>query len=130
MRKMYFAMCLCLCTIVYAAAQTGQITIVPNPQVTLLIEVHKNANAQKLSLPGFRVQIIQDGSREEIRKQKSVLLQKFPGVRVYEVYEQPFFKLRAGDFTNRFEAYKLLSDLKSVFPLSFIVPDKINPAEL
>jgi len=115
---------------VYAAAQTGQITIVPNPQVTLLIEVHKNANAQKLSLPGFRVQIIQDGSREEIRKQKSVLLQKFPGVRVYEVYEQPFFKLRAGDFTNRFEAYKLLSDLKSVFPLSFIVPDKINPAEL
>lgn len=127
---MYLALFLCLCGIVHAAAQPGQITIAPNPQVALLLEVHKNANAKKLSLPGFRVQIIQDGSREEIRKQKALLLQKFPGVRVYEVYEQPFFKLRAGDFTNRFEAYKLLTDLKSVFPLSFIVPDKINPAEL
>ncbi|OWY22171.1 SPOR domain-containing protein [Sphingobacteriales bacterium UPWRP_1] len=130
MKKIYLALLLCLCGIVHAAAQTGQITIAPNPQVALLLEVHKNANAKKISLPGFRVQIIQDGSREEIRKQKAVLLQKFTGVRAYEVYEQPFFKLRAGDFTNRFEAHKLLSDLKSVFPLAFIVPDKINPAEL
>lgn len=133
MKKICFTACLlylCLSAAAQNTMQQGQITIAPNPQVNLLVEVHKNANAKKMSLPGYRIQIIQDGSREEIRTQKSLVLKRFPEIRAYEVYEQPFFKLRVGNFTNRFEAYKLLSNLKSTFPLSFIVPDKVDPSEL
>ncbi|QQS29785.1 MAG: SPOR domain-containing protein [Sphingobacteriales bacterium] len=108
----------------------GIISILPNHQVNMLIEAHKNANAKKHTTQGFRVQIIQDSSREAVRQQKAALLKKFPQLRAYEVYDQPFFKLRVGDYLHRFEAFKVMHDLKSTFPASFIVQDKVNISEL
>ena len=33
----------------------------------------------------------------------------YPELKVYEQYEAPFFKIRVGDFTNRFDAYRVFS---------------------
>ncbi len=115
---------------VSALAQTSVMGMQPNAQVNLMVEAHKKANAKKHTTAGFRVQIIQDSSRDEIRQQKGVLLKKFPAMRAYELYEQPYFKLRVGDFTNRFDAYVALTNLKTAFPLAFIVADKVNISEL
>jgi hypothetical protein len=135
MKKLFYLLIALLVSPIVFAQQHyssgyGNISVAPNYQVNMLVEAHKNANAKKHTTHGFRVQIIQESSREEVRKQKALLLKKFPSLRAYEVYEQPFFKLRVGDYSNRFDAFKALNDLKSTFPVSFIVSDKVNISEL
>lgn len=42
---------------------------------------------------------------------KAKLYKQFPRESCYVIYEQPYYKLRVGDFTNRFEATDLLNQM-------------------
>ena len=63
--------------------------------------------------------------RDLVRGEKVLLLQQYPNLKTYEVYQSPYFKVRAGDFTNRLAAFKLYSDLKPMFKRCIIVPDRV-----
>lgn len=94
------------------------------------IQQHINLQKSKTTTPGFRVQIAQDNNRETIQTEKNKLNTKISGVELYETYDSPFFKLRAGDFKDRFSAYKLFMQIKPVCKMAFIVSDNVNNATL
>lgn len=83
-----------------------------------------------ISSSGFRVQIFSGSSRTDAYSAQSKFLQKYPDLRTYIIYQQPNFKVRAGDFRTRMEAAKLLEELRPMFPGMFIVAEKINPPKL
>ena len=76
-------------------------------------------------VPGYRVQVLQDNKREVVREEKTKLLSMYPDLKIYETYDAPFFKLRIGDFQNRFEAFKVFKRIKQDFSRAFIVPDRV-----
>jgi hypothetical protein len=47
-------------------------------------------------------------------------------MRTYIIYNEPNFKVRAGDFRTRLEASKILEQVRSQFSSVFIIPEKIN----
>lgn len=51
----------------------------------------------------------------------------FPEIPVYLSYEQPYYRLRVGDFRNRVEAEKYLRLIKPKFGLAFVTAEEINP---
>ena len=51
----------------------------------------------------------------------------FPEIPVYLSYEQPYYRLRVGDFRNRVEAEKYLRLIKPRFGLAFVTAEEINP---
>lgn len=108
----------------------AQINVNCDPQVENMMQVFKNANVKETKIEGYRIQIVQTSDRDKVRKLKTELLQDFPDMRVYETYEAPFFKLRTGNFTSRYEAYQVLVQLKEKFNGIFIVPDDIKESEL
>ena len=57
---------------------------------------------------------------------KAQMLNMYPGLPIYMDYEQPYFKIRVGDYRNRFEALKTFHDLQAKFKGVSIVPDKIK----
>ena len=51
---------------------------------------------------------------------------EYPEVPAYLVYQQPYFKVRVGDFRNQIEAQLFYLELQKNYGQLLIVPDKIN----
>ena len=81
-------------------------------------------------MPGYRIQIYFGSERKGALDAKTKFLQAYPETEVYLIYQQPYFKVRAGDFRDRFEAHALYKKLLTEFDKVFIVPDKINLPKL
>jgi hypothetical protein len=88
------------------------------------------ASGTFISSNGFRVQIFSGSGRANAYAAQSKFIQKFPDIPTYITYEQPNFKVRAGDFRTRIEAAKMMNELKPLFPNMYIVAGKINPPKL
>ena len=54
------------------------------------------------------------------------LTKKYPEMKWYVEFQQPYFRLRAGDFRNRFEALGSVALLKKEFPQAYLVADRVD----
>ncbi len=80
--------------------------------------------------PGFRVQVFSSTSIDEANAAKAEVESAFPDIWFYLVYDSPTYKIRAGDFLNRFEAERFAKQCsEKKYKDAWIVPDKIikNP---
>jgi hypothetical protein len=75
---------------------------------------------------GFRIQIYTSPNIDDANAARLVAAKEFPADSVYVVYDPPVYKVRIGDFTNRLEASRKLSDvISSQYPDAWLVTDKI-----
>ncbi len=95
------------------------------PSVEQLLQKKLDLDNQKPSIQGFRVQLYYGGNRSEALDLKSKFASLHPEVETYLIYQQPYFRLRAGNFRTRMEAYKLFRIVEKEFPSVFIVNDEI-----
>ena len=75
---------------------------------------------------GYRIQIYFGGTRQKASDNKLEFSSKYPDIPAYITYQQPNFKVRVGDYRNRYEAQKFLKEIEGLFPTSFIVPDEVK----
>lgn len=102
-------------------------------KITFLLHAHRNAMINQLGIPGYRVHLYMDsGNRARLNTQKeqAAFEEKYPGKKSYIVYEEPYFKLRVGDFRTRLDARRFLEKIRRDYPASYIVVDRINYPEL
>ncbi len=98
-----------------------------------LLNLHREAMKDQRGIPGYRVHIYMDsGNRARLhtQHQQAEFEKKFPEQRSYIVYEEPYFKLRAGDFRTRFDARRFLEKIRRHYPAAYIVVDRINYPEM
>jgi len=77
-------------------------------------------------IQGFRVQIYSSASIDDAAQMKIIAMDKFREDSVYVVYDAPVYKVRVGDFANRYEANQILSEfIDKGFRDAWIVPDRI-----
>jgi hypothetical protein len=53
-------------------------------------------------------------------------MELYPDIRTYINYDNPYFKVTAGDFRSRDDALSLFVRVKQHFPKSFIVSERIR----
>lgn len=119
-----------LSTLGSASAQTrGKVEVVKDPRIDTLIakrgELNKTIGVDQIM--GFRVQLFTGTERRDAYNAQAKFQQEFPDIRSYVIYNEPNFKVRAGDFRTRMEAEKLQNELKKWFAGTFIISEKINP---
>ena len=100
--------------------------IVQSYEISSLLNRYDEFNKKRDITEGYRIQITYSDIREDIYKSKSMLYHQFPDLGSYVEYEQPYFKLRLGDFTTRLEATYYLQQTIALYPGEFIVKDKIK----
>ncbi|MCB0514895.1 MAG: SPOR domain-containing protein [Chitinophagales bacterium] len=127
--KLLYLIVLALVAINIISAK-AQVTANASPAITALLEKSKVVSQRGTNVSGYRIQILQSNNREEVYKEKNRFVGIFPQTEALISYDQPYFKLRAGAFTNRFKAYKLLKEVKPLFQRAFLVRDEINSHEL
>lgn len=79
---------------------------------------------------GFRVQVLISMDIDEATSLRDSLSAALPGEWVYVVYHPPYYKVRAGNFPDRYLAEPLLEELRrGGHPDAWIVPDRVlrNP---
>lgn len=105
---------------------SGTVEIVQDASIDKLLLKHISIATETETIEGYRIQIHFSGEREKAKLVKTKFLQQFPDVAAYEIYQQPNFKVRVGDFRSRLEAQKFMNELNSLFPSAFIVSDDIH----
>ncbi len=107
-------------------AQTSdKVTWLMDSKTEVLLNKKLELDKSKPSIQGYRVQLYYGGNRAEALELKSKFASVFPDIETYLIYQQPYFRLRAGDFRTRIEAYKLFQKVEKEFPSVFIVNDEI-----
>lgn len=126
MRITTLLLCIILFSSELSAQESGYINIIATPSIDALVNKHIRINANRSRMNGFRVQLAQNSSRSFVLEKKNDFLQKFPNIRTYMVYEQPYFKLRVGNYESKLEAFKMYRDILRNFGNAFIVEDFID----
>jgi hypothetical protein len=111
-------------------AQKSSVTIQSLPLVDTLIERNIEENKTANGIQGYRVQIFFGSERKAAHDAKTKFLQMMPEEEVYLIYQQPYFKVRVGDYRTKLEAEAVYRKLMQDFEKVFIIPDKINLPKL
>lgn len=91
-----------------------------------LIDLHNQKNEQTDEMPGYRIQIRSNNDRSKIYGIRSEVYAQFSDIKNYLKYDQPYYRLRIGDFKTRLEARQYLERVINYFPSAFIVADDIK----
>ncbi len=112
----------------------AQTTIRVNDKVSLesdmdlafLLDAHLDKNMHCYYSQGFRIQVMNSSNRSEVYEKKAEVYTTFNTHKGYIVYDQPYYKLRIGDFKTKLEARKFLEEVITEFSTAFIVKDEIK----
>lgn len=91
-----------------------------------LMEATAKINSYTDEESGYRIQITSNKDKDAIFKEKTRIYQSFPKMDIYVIYDQPYYKLRIGDYKSRLEATKALMEVIEEYQYAFIVNDMIE----
>lgn len=110
-----------------ASAQGASVTFDEPEGIEILFAKHRAFRLRNSNVSGYRIQVYSKNDRQEALDIRATLLQRYPNLSVYLIYKQPTYRVRVGDFISRAEAANLSKELKSLYPITFVVPDTIDP---
>lgn len=118
----------CILLFVSGSASFAQNQIQISPNLDTLVSKHIE---YKLNYPpqGFRlVLFVQSGnhSKNACNEAKNTFLELYPLENAYIIYDEPYFKLKVGNFRTRMEAQRFLEELKGNYPQAYIVKDTLD----
>jgi hypothetical protein len=122
----------CFVLNLHAVSQnTGAIKIKgDNIYLDSLINKNIAKNNINRTISGYRIQLFSGNERINANNIKTKFLRLFPEQTAYLSYQQPYFKIRVGDFRSKLEAKLFYNKIKDEFSESIIIQDKINLPKL
>jgi hypothetical protein len=96
-----------------------------NAKVDVVLDSINRFNASRKFIDGYTIQIYSGQNREEAMNAKKKMSSEVPELNADLEYNQPKFRVRAGNYFSRLEAQKDLLRLKRAFPNAILVPEKI-----
>jgi len=116
-----------LCLITIAFASQAQVTVKVDIKIEEQLRI-KNALIDSTRIEGYRIQIAFSSNQSEANSSESKFKSRFPAYssRVYRLYQQPYWKIRIGDYYREIDAQKMLKDVRVYFPNAFLVKDNIR----
>jgi len=123
--------CIFFIPLISSAQTRGKVEVVKDPLIDTLIArrpfLGKGIMAGDESANGFRVQIYFGSNRQAAYNAQEKFKEEYPELHTYITYSEPNFRVHAGDFRTRLEAEKLQKEITDMFPILFIISEKINP---
>jgi hypothetical protein len=110
----------------------NSVTFLQNPIVNTLLERHVLSN-KTVSITGFRINIFsQSGnhSRSGAMIAQNIFSERFPDMKSYVSFEEPYFRINVGNFRTQLEAAAALERLRAAYPQAFLVRDILNVKDL
>jgi hypothetical protein len=115
-------------------SSSGGVVVHKDPRIDLLIKkkaglnkVAKSKTRYNHTTRGYRLMVISTNNRQEALDAKTKIYTYFPELKSYLLYQSPYFKLKAGNFTTRSEAEQARKSMSTIFPKGvFIISDIVE----
>jgi len=112
-----------------AAKDSGNIQLIQDEKVDLLVTSHIQINHNRKGIDGYRIQIFFDsGTKSKIRARSVYdnFLIKYSNIGAYLTFKAPNYKVRVGDFRTKLDAQRFLNEIIADYPNAWIIEDQIN----
>ena len=109
---------------------TGDIQITTEGPIDLLMSRYYYMNSKNPEIKVFRIQMANSTNRQVVYEAKSKFLQHFREYRADVDFQQPYYKLRTGFYKERYDAYRMLREIKERFPQAYLVHEEVNVSKL
>jgi len=116
----------------YTTVELSQLGLFANRQSSgnvLITQDTRLNDIVKSYINGWRVQVYfgtGHNARQSAERVRAQFMAQYPGIPVYIIYQQPYFKVRVGNFVDRIAASKFLFLIKEDYPKAFLTEDKID----
>ena len=95
------------------------------------------AKPSRAARSGYRIMVFDDNNvrtaKNAAQVRKSQVQARFPQLRVYVVFNSPYWRVKVGDFRTRAEAEHVMSEIRAAIPAAAsslrIVRDRINATD-
>jgi hypothetical protein len=112
-----------------SAENDGNIKIVQDEKVDLLVNKHIQINQNKKGIEGYRIQIFFDSGTNSKTRAQSIFESfkaKYPETGVYLTFKAPNYKVRVGDFRTKLDAQRFLNTIIGGYPNAWVIEDMIS----
>jgi len=106
----------------------GKVEVVQDERITQLAEQYRKMSINNPEVDGYRVQIFFESgsnSKNAATNVQTGFETVYPEVKSYLSYNEPYYRVRVGDFRTLIEAVGFQKKIATDFPNSFPVKDKI-----
>jgi len=111
-------------------AQKARLTVSNDAYLDTAIQKNIDKNRIANVIDGYRIQLFSGAERNNANALKTKFLKLYPETPAYLIYQQPYFKLRVGDYRTKIETQQIFYKLQDDFGQVIIIPDKINLPKL
>ena len=118
----FFLLC-CLSFFMFNSLMAQNVNVTEDYALSQMIQRHIQNNKSSSLFSGWRVQVLSTSDRIKVEEAKQKFMRDYPGVNVDWTHAKPYYRLRAGAFTTKLEAMRLLHQLKRDYPSAFPAKD-------
>jgi len=108
---------------------SSKINIIQNENISKLLQEHKSFNKNQSGIIGYRINVFFDSgnnSKSKAYSIKSQLMDEYPDVEAYIIYQEPNYKVKVGDFRTRLDAERFQNQISNEYKNGFIIKEIIN----
>ena len=108
---------------------SSKISIIQNENINKLLQEHKSFNKNQSGIVGYRINVFFDSgnnSKSKAYSIKSQLMDEYPDIEAYIVYQEPNYKVKVGDFRTRLDAERFQDLISKEYKNGFIIKEMIN----
>jgi len=114
----------------YPKVNGQNVVVKETPAITQLVEKHIEINRMTQTIDGWRIQLFATTDRSKLEGARSTFKNRYPNIPVDWVHASPWYRLRAGAFSTKLDATRMLNSLKIYYSDAYLAKDKIKPREL
>jgi len=120
--------------IVFAAtalAQDNGVVYNEPDKVTVenLLQLHKEYNSEYSNNVGYRIQVFKGSGNMAPENAKNIMdefWEVHPETAAYISFQEPYYRVRVGDFRTRLEALNFMNKIKKTYPSAFVIQSSIE----
>ena len=127
MKKYILSIICSLCFLTFAKAQ-GNIQVSGNPTIEEMMSRYTEINKSKQFVDGWRIQLLASTDRQKVENAKRRFNNLYPNIQADWTHSAPYYRLRAGAFTSKLEANRVLYIIKQDYPSAY--PAKDNQIQI
>lgn len=116
-----------------SGTRSGKVTIYQDEKITALALKYKEVNQRDPAFDGYRLQIFFDSGNNSKSRATDALAafqERYPDVKAYLSFKQPYYRIRVGNFRTKSEAIGFQKKIQADYPNAFVVKDRILFSEM
>jgi len=98
-------------------------------RIDSLLQLHIMQNKRFPTMPGYRIQIYKESGNSALDSSLAVrdrFNARYAEIPAYISFNEPYYRVRVGDFRTRLEAVRFLEKIKRRYPLAWDIKDEIR----